>query len=162
MKLLAPIVLAALITLPSACLSTHSAEAAPPLALTPSTAPAPQIRTCAEHPGFQWATDADGRTWVWRADEAPEFSEKHVTLVGKGPGGSTLKALDRATAQAFCCARPGFRTEVVDGRVHVWPAGSTGEMSEKRVTRIGAGPDHMTVIAPDTETLNAYVAALAL
>ena len=46
-------------------------------------------------PGFTVEVDEDGRIWVFRTGEPAEKSEKHITRVGAGPMGSTLKALDR-------------------------------------------------------------------
>ena len=45
--------------------------------------------------GFQAKADEDGRLWIYRDNEATEHSEKHVTFVGAGPLGSTVKALNR-------------------------------------------------------------------
>ena len=104
-----------------------------------------------EHPGFQWANDEDGRLWVWPAEASAVHSEKHVTLVGAGPGGQTIKALDKETALAFLVTKPGFRTKLVDGRIHVWEAGAEGELPEKHVTFIAAGPLGTTVKAIDRE-----------
>jgi hypothetical protein len=63
-------------------------------------------------------------------------------------------------------AKPGFVTEVVDGRVWVFREGceelaeyrTNGEPA-KHVIYPGAGPKGMTVKAPDSETVAAYVAA---
>lgn len=61
-------------------------------------------------------------------------------------------------------ARPGFHTEVQDGRLWVFRDGSEeleafkkdGELT-KSVSRIGAGPDGMTIKAPDAATIDAYL-----
>jgi hypothetical protein len=63
--------------------------------------------------------------------------------------------------------KPGFVTALRDGRLWVFRADSA-ELTEfqdkgepgKHVTRIGAGPEGMTIKAPDTETLDAYLAAM--
>jgi hypothetical protein len=108
-----------------------------------------------ERPGFITRVK-EGRLWVHK--DGQELGEKHVTLINAGPGGMTLKAPDRDTALEYLATRPGFRCEVHDGRIHVWKASdATGEMPEKRVTRIGAGPLNATVIAEDRETLDAYL-----
>ena len=108
----------------------------------------------AAKPGFQVEIE-DGRLWVLRPGE--KKSDKHVTLIGAGPRGMTLKALDRQTAQAYLAARPGFKVEIEDGRLWVLKPGQ--QKSDKHVTRIGAGPGGMTVKALDRETLTAYLRA---
>ncbi len=63
-------------------------------------------------------------------------------------------------------SKPGFVTFVKDGRLWVFRAGSKelqdykkdGEPA-KQVTRVGEGPEGMTLKGPDTETLNAYLKA---
>lgn len=62
--------------------------------------------------------------------------------------------------------KPGFVTEVANGRLWVFAEGSEayqefqqhGELKEV-VTRIGAGPEGMTVKAADGATIDAYLAA---
>ena len=62
--------------------------------------------------------------------------------------------------------KPGFVTEVHDGRLWVFKQDAkelaefkkNGELG-KQVTRVGAGPNKMTVKAPDTQTIDAYLAA---
>ena len=54
-------------------------------------------------------------------------------------------------------AREGFLVELEDGRLWVQRPGQKRE--EKHVAWIGAGPDGMTVKAPDAETALAYVAS---
>jgi hypothetical protein len=63
-------------------------------------------------------------------------------------------------------SRPGFYTEVKDGRLWVLRDGSK-DLEEfkkhrelaKQVTRIGAGPDGMTIKSSDAEIIDAYLAA---
>ena len=125
-----------------------------------------------DKPGFVTCID-DGRLWVFRdgADELADFVAhgelvKCVTRPGGGPGGITVKAPDSETIAAFVAARPGFVTELVDGRIWVFHEGAEeladfrahGELA-KHVIRPGAGPDGMTIKAPDTDTVAAYVAA---
>jgi len=62
--------------------------------------------------------------------------------------------------------RPGFVTEVKDGRLWVFRADSK-ELADYRkqgepaqmVTRIGAGPNGMTIRAADAAVIDAYLAA---
>jgi hypothetical protein len=77
-----------------------------------------------------------------------------------GAGGAT------GAASAAGLDKPGFYTKVHDGRLLVARAGSKAAQelaaaNELRVsvTRIGAGPNGMTVIAPDGETIDAYLRA---
>ncbi len=63
--------------------------------------------------------------------------------------------------------RPGFETEIEDGRLWVFREGSK-ELEEFKKTgepavqfnNIGAGPDGMTVKSPSEETLNEYLKAI--
>ena len=60
--------------------------------------------------------------------------------------------------------KPGFTTMEDDGRLWVFKTGSedlaaykeSGDLA-KRVTRIGAGPEGMTLMAPDADVLDAYL-----
>ena len=70
-----------------------------------------------------------------------------------------------ATAQTSY-TKPGFVTEVKDGRLWVFREGSQdlaeyrqhGELT-KMVTRIGAGPKGMTIRAADAKDIDDYLAA---
>lgn len=122
--------------------------------------------------GFQCFVD-DGRLWVF-ADGSPDLTAfvqggepaKHVTRIGAGPMGCTIKAPDAATLQAYGAAVEGFRVFAQDGRLWVFRSDSEelqaflagGELA-KRVTRIGAGPDRATLLAPDSATLDSYLRA---
>jgi hypothetical protein len=62
--------------------------------------------------------------------------------------------------------KPGFVTQVQDGRLWVFKDGSKdladmqkNGLPEKAVMRIAAGPDGMTVKAPDDATIQAYLDA---
>jgi predicted type IV restriction endonuclease len=104
-------------------------------------------------PGFDVEV-ADGRLWVLKPGQ--EKGGKHVTLIGAGPQGMTLRALDMDTALEYLAAKPGFDVEAADGRLWVLKPGQ--EKSGKHVTRIGAGPQNATVRALDAETLESYLA----
>ncbi len=108
-----------------------------------------------DRPGFSTRIE-DGRLIVTRPG-GPEFTEKHVTFIGAGPAGMTVKAPDRETIMDYLVARDGFNTHIEDGRVIVTRPGGP-EFTEKHVTFIGAGPRGMTVKAPDRETALAYIA----
>jgi uncharacterized protein YdhG (YjbR/CyaY superfamily) len=107
-----------------------------------------------DKPGFQIEVD-DGRLWVLKPGEAK--SGKYVTLIGAGPHGMTVRALERDTALEYIAAKPGFDVEVQDGRLWVLKPGQ--EKSGKYVTLIGAGPQNMTLRALDMDTALAYLAA---
>ena len=113
----------------------------------------------------------DGRLWVFRrgSKELADFQKhgelaKHVVRPGAGPGGITIRAPDAETIAAYTVAREGFRTILESGRVWVFRAGSKeladfqkhGELA-KHVVRPGAGPDGMTLKAPDLETIESYL-----
>lgn len=145
--------LAGLAVVPAACGSTSGARTEPPAVGASGPAQADAAASFAKE-GFVVLVE-DGRLWVQRPDQ--EKSEKHVTWVGAGPSGTTLKAPDADTALAYLASRPGFDVEVEEGRIWVLRPGQ--EKSEKSVTRVGAGPRGATVKAVDAETLHAYLAA---
>lgn len=63
-------------------------------------------------------------------------------------------------------SKPGFYTEVKDGRLWVFEEGSkalaefkkSGEPA-KQYTKIGAGPDGMTIKSDDAKVIDKYLAA---
>jgi hypothetical protein len=78
-------------------------------------------------------------------------------------------ALPIALTLAACASshsKPGFYTEVKDGRLWVFEDGSkaladfkkAGEPA-KQYTAIGAGPDGMTIKSDDAKTVEKYLAA---
>jgi hypothetical protein len=125
-------------------------------------------------PGFVTFLE-DGRLWVFRAGskdlaafEKDGELEKHVTRIHAGPRGMTIKGPDNETVVDFMTKRDGFETIVEDGRLWVFRAGSKDLAAFKKdselakhVTRIHAGPLGMTLKAPDAETLDAYLKAVA-
>lgn len=62
--------------------------------------------------------------------------------------------------------KPGFVTAVVDGRLWVFKADDSKNIEEfrqsgelgKMASRIAAGPNRMTIRAPDMETIDRYLA----
>lgn len=78
-----------------------------------------------------------------------------------------LSTLSTAPAFAGEYDKPGFVTEVEDGRLWVFREGSE-ELNEfkqhgepaKQYTDIGSGPDGMTVKAADEQTLKDYLNSL--
>jgi hypothetical protein len=106
-----------------------------------------------DKPGFRTVL-LDGRLWVLRPGQ--EIAPKHVTYVGYGPEGLTVKALDRETVLAYLAARPGFRCDVRSDGIHVWPSDSDGEPPTP-AARAGVGPLGTTVHAPDEGTIELYL-----
>jgi hypothetical protein len=118
----------------------------------------------------------DGRLWVFHdgSEDLKTFQKggelaKHVTRVGAGPGGKTIKAPDSETIVDYMTKLDGFETFVnSEGRLWVFRQNSpaldqfykTGH-PEKHVTLIGAGPLGLTIKAPDRETADAYVRSYA-
>lgn len=123
-------------------------------------------------PGFVTKIE-DGRLWVFipgskeleKFEKAGELA-KHVIRPAAGPNRITLKAPDSETADAYMLAKPGFITRIEDGRLWVFKVGSkefekfekAGELA-KHIIRPAAGPNRMTLKAPDAETADAYLAA---
>ncbi len=89
-----------------------------------------------------------------------------ATTLAFGSGCSTAVSQDTkaAAAQQSSYARDGFETRMEDGRLWIFQTASKdlakfdehGELA-KHVIRPGAGPGRITVKAPDTETLDAYL-----
>ncbi|MBI1372617.1 MAG: hypothetical protein GC159_07630 [Phycisphaera sp.] len=69
----------------------------------------------------------------------------------------SIKALDKDTAIEYLAAKDGFVTKVEEGRLWVFKSGGDMEMSEKHVTRVGAGPMGMTIKALDKDTIETYL-----
>lgn len=124
-----------------------------------------------ERPGFETYLE-DGRLWVFHknAKELKAFHErgelaKFVVRPAAGPDRMTLKAPDAETLDAYLLSRPGFVTKVEEGRLWVLRDGSEelkqfqerGELA-KHIVRPAAGPNGMTLKAPDAETADAYMA----
>ncbi|MCG5513853.1 hypothetical protein [Ectothiorhodospira shaposhnikovii] len=107
-----------------------------------------------DRPGFR-VEASDGRLWVLKPGQ--EKSGEHVALIGAGPQGMTVRAVDRDTALEYLAAKPGFQVEAKDGRLWVLKPGQ--EKSGNHVARIGVGPLGSTVRAVDAETMEAYLAA---
>ncbi len=113
----------------------------------------------------------DGRLWIFKsgAEELAEFKAhgepaKSVTRVGAGPNGMTIRSSDVETIDAYLTARDGFATFIVEGRLWVFREGAA-ELKEfkefgepaKSVTRVGAGPNGMTIRSVDGATIDAYL-----
>jgi hypothetical protein len=84
---------------------------------------------------------------------------------------TSVAAVGVAVVLAACAttsgySKPGFHTEVKDGRLWVFHEGSK-ELAEfkkhgepaKQVTRIGGGPNGMTIKSSDASVIDAYMAA---
>ena len=128
-----------------------------------------------DEPGFS-VYEADGRLWVFR-DGSKALGEylsvgepaKSVTRIGTGPKGMSLRSDETDVLDAYEAAwqfgKGRYAIYSEDGRLWIFEDGSqaladfrrVGEPA-KRVTRIGEGPSGETLIAPDTEILDAFVA----
>ena len=144
-----------------------------------TTLKAPDKKTLDEYlawkPGFATFV-LDGRLWVFhdRSEDLSTFRSegelvKHVTRVGAGPGGMTIKGPDRETIVDYVTALEGFETFVnSEGRLWVFRLDSpaleefykTGK-PEKHITLVGAGPLGLTIKSPDRETADAYLRVYA-
>jgi hypothetical protein len=125
--------------------------------------------------GFFTAVE-DGRLWVFRigTKELADFIKsgepaKQVIRPVAGPGGMTVKSADNEIITEYLATKCGFVSLVDDGRLWVFREGSealaefkTSGEPAKHVIRPAAGPQGMTVKAPDSETLDAYLRALGL
>jgi len=124
-------------------------------------------------PGFAVIAE-DGRLWIFRNNSANhrmflEMGEpaKSVTLIGAGPGGQTLRGIDKPILEDYMahwnCAAPGYVVHGDEGRLWVFRAGSEAYRSflehgepAKRVSLIGVGPDGKTLYGADANVLRAY------
>ena len=123
-----------------------------------------------DKPAF-YTTVREGRLWVFSigSEALSEFKEsgsyeKHVTMPGGGPGGMTIKAPSRDVIYDYMSSRDGFATKMIDGRLWVFKDGSPesrsllkGEVPEKHISRIGAGPTGVTIKSSDRETIDDYL-----
>jgi hypothetical protein len=118
----------------------------------------------------------DGRLWVFRtgSQELKDYRSmgelaKHVTLVGAGPRGMTIKGPDRDILRDYLIKQEGFESFVREGRIWVFRTGAPelaefnklGELG-KHVTLVGAGPLNTTLKGPDRATLDAFCKACGL
>ncbi|MBI1311483.1 hypothetical protein GC176_09260 [bacterium] len=121
-------------------------------------------------PGFVTWED-DGRLWVFGLPsvDAADFVKsgdlaRSVTRIAAGPEGMTVRSSDTETIDAYLAVKTGFETFIVDGRLWVFRDGSEGLSEFKQtgepamsVTRVGAGPNGMTIRSVDGETIDAYL-----
>ncbi len=131
-----------------------------------------QVTAYYDKPGYVTEVH-DGRLWVFLADskDYKDFKTigepaKIVTRIAAGPGGMTIRSTEGAVIDGYLLSRPGYVAEVHDGRLWVFEAGSKdykdfktiGEPA-KIVTRIGAGPDGMTIRSTEGAVIDGYLAA---
>jgi NADPH-dependent glutamate synthase beta subunit-like oxidoreductase len=105
-------------------------------------------------PGFTTEIE-DGRLWVLKGDQKKD--EKRISFIGAGPMGMTIYAQDKDTVLAYLAQKPGFITEVEDGRL--WVLKGDQKKDEKRVTLIGAGPMGVSILAESKDTALEYLAS---
>ena len=119
----------------------------------------------------------DGHLWVFREGSKylADFLEKgplaeRVTLIGAGPGGRTLYGGDTDAVRDYGLAArnqvDGFVVIPADGRLWVFEVGGKGleayrkeGLPAERVTKVGAGPEGVTLYGADLAELDAYAAA---
>ncbi len=121
-----------------------------------------------------YVTEArDGRLWVFLAEskEYTDFKAKGepaqvVTRIGEGPGGMSLRSVNGAVIDGYLLSKEGFATEVRDGRLWVFKVGSKEYLDFKAkgepaqiITRIGEGPNGMSLRSVDMATIDAYLQA---
>lgn len=125
----------------------------------------------ATKPGFA-AYEQNGRIWVYPTDSQhyQEYLSKkshparHVVRPGAGPLGTTLRSPEAEYLDRWIVSQPGFVTGISDGRLWVFPVGSTeaddfaasGKTPARHVVRPGAGPMGMTIRSPEIEYIEAY------
>lgn len=52
-------------------------------------------------PGFKAELTEDGRLWVYLKGDKNDKPEKHISAIGAGPFGKTIKVKDRSTLNAY-------------------------------------------------------------
>lgn len=117
--------------------------------------------------------EEEGRLWVFRegSDDLAAFQESgepatQVVRPLAAPGGVTVKSTESATIDEYLTTLPGFHTQMEEGRLWVFKAGSaeldsflqTGEPA-KQVVRPLAGPFGLTIKAVSSEVIDEYLAA---
>ena len=95
-----------------------------------------------------------------------ETLDAYLAAAAPTPQASSAAPAPKLPAQATQHNRPGFATYEQQGRLWIFKTDSKefaqfqqAGFPAHSVRRIGAGPNGMTIIAPDTETLDAYLAA---
>ncbi len=115
----------------------------------------------------------DGRLWVFHKDSKAynDFKTqgepaKVVTRIAAGPNRMTVRSTDAEIIDGYLLTKPSYVAEVHDGRLWVFEAGSkvytdfkTQGEPAKVVTRIGAGPNGMTIRSTDAKVIDGYLAA---
>lgn len=127
------------------------------------------------HPRFGFVTEMkEERLWVfrWGSKDLADFRAKgepakSVTKIRGGPGGVTIRAPDFQTIYDYMYGTPGFTVWLdKEGRLTVIRNSDTKSLDDfykrkgelgKSVTKVGAGPDRMTVRAPDGRTIEDYL-----
>lgn len=126
-----------------------------------------------DRPGFVTGVE-DGRLWVFRAGtkEANAYVEtgskpaRHAVRPGGGPNGMTVRSPEMELIDAYNLSKAGFVTHVEDGRLWIFRDGSkeaeaflaSGSKPARHVVRPGAGPNGMTIRAPELTDVEAYLA----
>jgi hypothetical protein len=125
----------------------------------------PQPHLGIVHPDVAGAGHATTNHVPTTVKEALMILIAHRALVAAGLA-VTLAACATAPSSSPSLSKPGFYTEVKDGRLWVFREGSK-ELTEfkqhgepaKQVTRIGGGPNGMTIKSSDAKVIDDYMAA---
>ncbi len=160
------------------CLSLAAAAAPTPAAAMggrrEAANPAPQAQPPSyDRPGFATRMHKGG-LWVFRADSAELASfdagsvpARHVVRPLAGPDQLTVRSPDGEIITLYLTHRPGFATRLRNERLWVFPEDApalaafdeTGRVPARHVVRPLAGPMGLTIIAEESEILDAYLAA---
>jgi hypothetical protein len=124
-------------------------------------------------PGFVTVGD-EGRVWIFAegSEALAEFQRvgepaKSFTMIGAGPGGTTLRSEDKDTILRWMGSTPGFDVFAEDGRLWVFDIDSPASREYQRVgepaksiTRIGVGPEGATVKSDTAEVLDRFLRSM--
>ena len=110
-----------------------------------------------DKPGFRTEVTKDGRLWILA--DGQKKSHKHVTLVGEGPDGMTIKAPDSDTAWVYLATKKGFKVKMLEERLWIFRDGEDMKPAAKHIPLVGEGPGGITLRANDRATLDAWFKA---
>ncbi len=85
--------------------------------------------------------------------------EQGSTTATTGDSNTSVTA-QQPTGDASAYAKEGFTVKIVDDRLWIFQGDEFPEhLPDKHSTFVGAGPEGMTIKAPDAETVQAYLSA---
>jgi hypothetical protein len=119
----------------------------------------------ASKPGFVVKAD-NGKIWVARDAAALDGDKSGWAVRENAMNGATVSAPNEDTLLEYLYAKPFFATKMEKGRLWVLWDGSWDHKEflktgtpEKSVTKIGKGPDGVTLRSVDHATADAYIAS---